>query len=63
LVDHAVGGSAGVAEGTTAGFGDGVEFVEEEDAGGGCSGFIENFSDVGFRLGKKKKKIFKIFIE
>lgn len=50
LVDDTVRGAAGVADGTATGLGDGVELVEEDDAGSGGASLVEDVADVAFRL-------------
>ena len=50
LVHDAVGGTAAVPGAAAALLGDGIELVEEEDAGGGLSGLLEDVADVGLGL-------------
>lgn len=47
LVENSVACFAAAA-GSAAGFGDGVEFVKEHDAGCSGAGFVEDVADVGF---------------
>mmetsp|Transcript_71722 Transcript_71722/g.232150 ORF Transcript_71722/g.232150 Transcript_71722/m.232150 type:complete len:264 (+) Transcript_71722:73-864(+) len=47
LIHHAVPGTAGIALRGAAGRADGVQLIEEEDAGCGCPGLVEDLADVG----------------
>lgn len=51
LVDDTVSSTTGVTTcTTTTRLGDGVQLVEEENTGCGCSGLVKDVSDVGFRF-------------
>ena len=47
LVDDAVGGAAGIPDRAASRLGDGVELIEEEDAGRGGAGLVEDVAHVG----------------
>ena len=50
LVHDAIGGAAAIARAATALLGDGIELIEEEDAGSGLAGLLEDVADVGLGL-------------
>ena len=50
LVHDTVGGTAAISRATTTLLGDGIELVEEEDAGGGLAGLLEDVTDIGLGL-------------